>query len=462
MNVAALQRALIGAALLTEACRWTLRATPDHPEDASADVADTGAAPRLPECVEPGPEAVEGEPTGPLRSTRTLLRPTAADIGRGACLGDLDLDGSPELVVLRADAFAEVYDPRTLCLRTTLDVPPYARACLVADLDGDGGPELALAHSVRFAARLNERYEGRALDSVTAGHVEPADDRGARWRWRWPASWAFAEDRHVRGVGHVLAALDLDGDGSRELAVAGTVTTEGRTQNAFVRAWEFSPGGCAGERRCPRAAYNREFFDALDTNDLFVASIDDDPADELVVDLGCNGGGLFGVNGNWDQAPAPLASVGQPSHGALADLDGDGALDYLAATTPRCNGGFGPDTSLRWLRPVGGAYRYFTEAAHPAFPRGAQHMVTTVDALGDDRPEALQCARALDPLGDHRVRCDLYSFDAPHIDREWTWTEAEAHPDMISRLLAADIDGDGRQEALVVTQSRVHLLRWRP
>jgi len=452
--------ALVAVALLAGACRWTLRAPPDRAEDAAVDVAGVAVAPRLPECAEPGPEAIDGDPAGPLRSTRTLLRPTAADIGRGACLGDLDRDGTVELVVLRADAFAEVYDPRTLCLRATLDVPPYARACAVTDLDGDGGPELALAHSVRFAARLSERYEGRALDSVTAGHVEPADERGARWRWRWPASWAFGEDRHVRGVGHVLAELDLDGDGSRELAVAGTVTTEGRTQSAFVRAWEFSAGGCAGERRCPRAVYNREFFDALDTNDLFVASVDDDAADELVVDLGCNGGGLFGVDG-WDRAPAPLASIGQPSHGALADLDGDGSLDYLAATTPRCNGGFGPDTSLRWLRPVGGAFRYYAEAAHPAFARGAQHMVSAVDALGDARPEALQCARALDPLGDHRVRCDLYSFDAPHIDREATWTESEAHPDMISRLLAADVDGDGRPESLVVTQSRVHLLRWR-
>lgn len=458
MSPGARRSLLLGAALLAGGCRWTLRASPEPAVDAAVDAAEAATASRLPRCVDPGPEAAA---EGPL-TARTLLRPTTADVGRGACLGDLDRDGAPELVVLRADAFAEVYDPRTLCLRTTLDVPPYARACTIEDLDGDGAPELALAHSVRFAARLDERYEGRALDSVTAGHVEPADERGARWRWRWPAAWSFAEDRHVRGVGHVLVALDLDGDGARELAVAGTVTTGGRAQNAFVRAWEFAPGGCAGERRCPRAVYNREFFDALDTNDLFAVNVDGDPAEELVADLGCNGGGLFGVDATWDQAPTLLASIGQPSHGAFADLDGDGALDYLAATTPRCSGGFGPPTALRWLRPVGAAFRYYAEAPHPAFPGAAQHMVTAIDALGDRRPEALQCARALDPLADHRVRCDLYSFDAPHLDPELTWTEPEAHADMISRLLAADVDGDGRQEALVVTQSRVHLLRWAP
>jgi hypothetical protein len=452
----------IAIALLACGCRWQLRAIPE-PQDASTDGPDASASPRIAACRTAGPEPTEDAGAGALVHAATLARPTTADIGRGACLGDLDGDGTLELVVLRADAFAEAYDPRTLCFRATIEVAPFARACVIDDLDGDLKPELALAHSVRFGARLTERFEGRALDSVTAGHLEPRSADGTRWAARWPTAWAFAEDRHVRGVGHVLATLDLDRDGRRELAVAGTVTSEGRYQNAYVRAWEFSPGGgCADERVCPRAVFNQEFFDALDTNDLFVASIDADPEPELAADLGCNGGGLFAVDSSWERPATRLASVGQPSHGALADVDGDGALDYLAATTPRCNGGFGPSTALRWLRPVDGAYRYYAEAPNPAFSRAAQQMVAAIDALGDRRPEALVCSRELDPLANHRVRCDLYSFDAPHIDHEWTWTEPESHPDMISRLLVADVDGDGRDEALVITQSRVHLLRRPP
>jgi len=445
--------ALALAALTT--CRWRLRETPAR---APADAA-VPAPPRLPACLRDGPPPRPRADDGPLRATRTLDRPTAADIGRGACLGDLDGDGAEELVVLRADAFAEVYDPLTLCLRTTLAVPPFARACEVADLDGDGRPELALAHAVRFGQRLDERFEGRALDSVTAGHVEPDAPDGSRWRWRWPAAWAFAEDRHVRGVGHVLAAADLDGDGRRELAVAGTVTNAAPARGAFVRVWEFAPEGCAAERGCPRAVQQHEFFDALDTNDLFVADIDDDPGPELVADLGCNGGGVFAFDGRWDRPPRALASVGQPSHGALADVDGDGALDYLAATTPRCNGGFGPPTALRWLRPVDGALRHYAAAPHPAYPRAPQAMVAALDVIEDARPEALLCARDGDALGDQPLRCDLFALDAPHIDRVWTWTEPDAHPDMLSRLLVRDLDGDGLDDVLVVTQSRVHLLR---
>lgn len=442
------------ATLFVVGCRWQLRAPAE--EDVLDQIATDASAPRLPACAEPGPARVpNGDASAPLVYARTLVRPTTADIGRGACLGDVDGDGARELLVLRADPFVELYEPSSLCLRGTIEVPPYARACLVDDLDGDAVPELALAHSVRFAARMREHHQGRALDSVTVGHLLPPERGASRWRWQWPSQWALAEDRHVRGVGHVLVALDLDGDGDRELAVAGTVTTEERTQPAFIRAWEWSRDGCTGERACPRSVYDRPFFDALDTNDLFVVSVDSDPEPELAADLGCNGGGLFALDRVWDRAPINLASVGHPSHGAFADVDGDGALDYLAAITPRCTSG--ADSALRWLRPVDGAFRYHNEARNPEHRRAAQQMVAAIDALGDRRPEALLCSRNIDALGRFPIRCDLFSFDPPHIDLEWSWVEPEAHADMISRILVEDVDGDGREDAFVITQSRVHL-----
>ncbi|MBL8685489.1 MAG: hypothetical protein JNK05_40310 [Myxococcales bacterium] len=445
--------ALCAIAALSIGCRWTLRALPEE----SRDAATTELT--LPQCATAGPEPNASQPDGgaPLHHHVTLARPTTADIGRGACVGDLDGDATIELVVLRADAFAEVYDPRSLCLRATIDVAPYGRACLIDDLDGDGRPELAIAHSVRFGARLRETYQQRALDTVTVGHVEPPEAGSTQWRWRWPASWSLAENRHVRGVGHVLASLDLDRDGRRELAVAGTITNEERTQSAFVRAWEWSPEGCAGERACPRSVYDREFFDTLDVNDLFVVSTDEDAEPELAIDLGCNGGGLFAVDSNWSRAPTLLASVGQPSHGAFGDVDGDGRNDYLAAITPRCTSG--ADSALRWLRPRDGSYRYYTEVATIEHRRGAQIMAAAIDALGDRRPEALVCTRNIDAAGRHPIRCDLYSFDPPHIDLRWSWVEPDAHADMISRIIVADTDGDQREDAIVVTQSRVHILR---
>ncbi|MFO0563464.1 MAG: hypothetical protein U0269_35905 [Polyangiales bacterium] len=465
MSARARTRALVAIAALfaqsaTISCRWELRALPDEPDASDAMALDVAApdASALPACA-PSSEAPVREPSArdPFVHRATLVRPATVDIGRGACTGDLDGDGQRELLVLRADAFADIVDPRSLCVRSTIAVPPYGRACLVDDLDLDGAPELAIAHSIRFSARFRERYEARALDSVSVGHVARRAADSPELRWSWPTSWSLGEDRHVRGVGHVLVALDLDRDGDRELAMAGTITTEERTQQAFVRAWEFSAGACSGERRCPRSVFDRSFFDTLDTNDLFVTSVDDDPEPELVADLGCNGGGLYAVNTPWEQADfTRLAAIGQPSHGAFADVDGDRAQDYLAAITPRCGGG--ANTALRWLRREDNEFRFVNEAPNPQFARSAQAMVVAVDALGDARPEALVCSRDIALLDSHPIRCDLYSFSSLHIDHEWTWIEPEAHPDMISRLIAEDVNGDGAQDVLVVTQARVHLL----
>ena len=40
--------------------------------------------------------------------------------------------------------------------------------------------------------------------------------------------------------------------------------------------------------------------------------------------------------------------------------------------------------------------------------------------------------------------------------------EPAVHPDMLSEILVEDVDRDGRDDAIVVTQSRVHLLRGQP
>lgn len=441
-------------------CRWTLR-----PPDASAqqnasdasDADDASDASASPACVgDPPSPPSDRDERGPLVHERTLVRPTSADIGRGACLGDVDNDGHVELLVLRADPFVALYDPRTLCARGTIAVPPYGRACIVDDLDGDGSPELALAHSVRFGARMRERYDERTMDSVTVGHLGISQTDRRTITWTWPQSWALAEERHVRGVGHVLATLDLDRDGRRELAVAGTVTEETPYQNAFVRAWEWAPEGCIGERACPQSVFDNTFFDTLDTNDLFVASVDDDSEPELAFDFGCQGGGLASVD-RWDARPVLRASIGHPAHGAFADLDGDDRLDFLAPITPRCGGG--APTALRWLEPIDGAYRYLSDARNPHFEGPAQVMVATPDVLGDRRPEAFVCTRSIEATASHPVRCDLYSFDRAHIDRIWSWIEPESHPDMISRMLVIDVDHDTIDDVLVVTQSRVHLFR---
>jgi hypothetical protein len=61
-----------------------------------------------------------------------------------------------------------------------------------------------------------------------------------------------------------------------------------------------------------------------------------------------------------------------------------------------------------------------------------------------------------------RLRSDLDAFEAPHIDLVGSWTEPDALADILSRMLVADVNRDGHDDALVVTWSRVYLFRASP
>ncbi|MFO0559656.1 MAG: hypothetical protein U0269_16680 [Polyangiales bacterium] len=430
------------AALVTDA---------NDASDATVDVADAPNEPRIQRCSTAGPTPpTDPDPASRLVHAATLERPTRSNgSGRGVCLGDLDGDGVQELVALRPDATADVLDPATLCVRTTLDVPENARACVIDDLDRDGRPELALALNVRWGAHLDP--------AVVVGHVEPVDRDGRQWRVRFPSSWRLDETRNIRGIGTPITTIDLDGDGDRELVIGGTVTTDAPRSDAFVRAWEFAESpSCTGESRCPRGVYNEQ-LDALDTQTLIPAQLDADAPQELLVELGCNRGGLHRFDARWT-TPVEIGAIGQTSNGVLVDVDADGTLDFLTSTSPRCNGGYGPNSSLRWLRMSNNELRYYTEVPNPAVPRAAQTALAAMDALYDQRPELLLCSRDADNVAPFRVRCDLFSVDRPFIDREWTWSEPTAHIDMLSSIVVTDANRDGLSDAIIVTEARLHLL----
>lgn len=425
--------------------------------DVTTDSVTDAAARRFvfPACSTPSTLRPDADPRAPFHHAITIERPvTVHPNGRGVCVGDLDGDSTNELIVLRPDDRADVLDPATLCVRASIRVPELARGCVIDDFDADGEPELALAVNERHGVHL-----GAGRTAVVVGHIDPPANTASPFVLRSPMAWQIAESRNLRGIGVAIASLDLDRDGERELVVGGSVTFTPTYADAFVRGWEFSPSAsCTGERRCPRQVVDHT-FDALDTQTLLVASIDADPDDELYVEVGCNRGGLFRFDNTWPAPPAEVGVLGQPSNGAFADLDGDGALDLLTATSPRCNGGAGGDSALRWLRAEGGRFRYYTEVANPAVRRGAQAFAAPIDAMGDARPEALLCSRDADNTRPFSVRCDLFYVDTPFFDPEWTWTDpSPAQPDILSRVVVLDANRDGRQDAVVVSEARLHLL----
>jgi hypothetical protein len=266
------------------------------------------------------------------------------------------------------------------------------------------------------------------------------------------------ESRNIRGIGTVLAVLDLDINGWRELVVGGTMTTESSYSDAFVRGWEWRP---CRQGRCPQEVINHTFR-ALDVQTLLVASLDDDPEDELYVEVGCNRGGVFRFDRRWT-IPVEVGVIGNTSNGGFGDLDGDGTLDFITAVSPLCVDGLGRDAALRWLRYDAGRLLYYTEQPNPRASRALHTFAVPMDAMGDRRPEVLLCSRSRDPQQADRVRCDLFYVDTPHLDAEWTWVDpAEPIRDLLSTVLVFDGNADGRQDALVVSAHRLHLFLGRP
>lgn len=111
-----------------------------------------------------------------------------------AAVADLDLDGSPEIVVVNAPALA-AYDADGALLWETVVPSPAGRrnpggAPLIADLNGDGLPEIGVAGSDVFAA-----FDAEGTELWTAAI---SDDSARTWG----------------------AAADLDGDGAAEIVYA--------------------------------------------------------------------------------------------------------------------------------------------------------------------------------------------------------------------------------------------------
>jgi hypothetical protein len=473
---------LLASCLLIAGCQWRLPSprladvVADAPSDASdgaaidtlADATDDRAADATEDAAIPSfafPNACRDAPSRPTSDPRAPLEHVASiqremreffDSGRGVCVGDLDGDGRVEVLVPDSNGVLAVRDAATLCLRAEIAVPTLVRSCIVADLDGDRRADLALVRNERWGARL---ADGQA---VVVGRVEAhrTDAGESEYRFSSPENWRspMMESRNIRGIGTVLAVLDLDGNGRRELVVGGTMTVESPYSDAFVRGWEWRPCGLG---MCPQEVVNHTFR-ALDVQTLLVASLDDDPEDELFVELGCGRGGIFRFDRAWT-IPKEVGVIGDTSNGNFGDLDGDGTLDFITAVSPLCNDGLGRDAALRWLRYDAGRLLYYTEQSNPRASRGLHTFAVPMDAMGDRRPEVFLCSRSRDPRQTDRVRCDLFYVDTPYLDAEWTWVDPdEPIQDLLSTVLVFDGNADGRQDALVVGARRLHLFLGRP
>lgn len=311
------------------------------------------------------------------------------------------------------------------------------------------------------AASPSSERTAPAAASAPLARVIPAPALG-----RSPAPWATGADR--------VAAADLDGDGVSEIALAGASLRVVRADGAAVGEFPAAGGiyvlegigasifaGWGRTKAVPdgRASFTRYGFDGAKLTSEVVV----EPKTERAQTVAATRAGSdlllawfrdkYTVTAQrasrspagWSLAPWTEARTA-PTW-LVADVDGDGADDLVYGRTY----GDAPGSD-------GDAWLVRSDGSRVAIPttRGVR-AGCLADTDGDGRPEVV-LADGWDRDYGHKARAEL---------RVVTWREGAVASEVIdqpagdndvSRVIAADVDGDGRDEILAVTNTRLRVV----
>lgn len=370
---------------------------------------------------------------------------------------DVTGDGKPEIFFAGASAYGSATGALVeLDGVERREVARAARACLdleLGDLDGDGALELACVAGtsssgstqrlvVLDAATLAKRWEGPELalgSSIAIGNVDadPALELVAAGGYVFDGATGANEWSYGQAFGSAVATGDLDGDGIEEI-VGMDSWNRFRGFSAVLKApvWEQA---------------------TFDSDALLVADVDADGVPEIVV-----GDGQWGNVTAYRYQPATndLAIVFQldsQDHGvtsiAVADLDGDGALEIAWGSGATSSGedvfvvaGRSPAIGVEWKNtnpsqldgPFVGAKAARTSAG--GTPALLFQVANTNSGYDGSRLVRLDPA-----TGDVAVSAEMGT----------NWSRNAA-------LAVADYDGDGVDEAYAATSSLYdgYLVAW--
>jgi hypothetical protein len=401
---------------------------------------------------------------------------------------DVDNDGDSDLVRASASSFRGGPGLNVLINDGagvfTLDasgiVPPLQSSALglsVADVDGDGDVDLALANSSAERDRLlffdqsSQTFvdDGtrtplapatNRLEDVAAGDIDSDGDTDLVVARFLEQSFVYRNDGFGRfdldlgaipaGEDRTLAVAlgDVDGDGDLD-AVLGVEALVPGTGGDRVLIND-GTGNFTDETglRLPAPTESTTDIELADIDgdgdlDLIAATSFDFFAGELPTRLYRNNG-----NGVFTSVPANIPSIGvSTSQLAVADVDGDNDLDLVLANT---RGNFGSMVSQQTLLFRNDGTGVFTDESSTAMP--ADNDFSEGLALADvDGDGDLDLAIANDDFTG-AIQNRLYVNDGTGVFTDETATRLPAVADETTGIAFLDADGDGDQD-LVLAQN---------
>ncbi len=362
--------------------------------------------------------AVEAGAARGAALARTSFEDIGKDPRRGFALGDLNGDGTAEIAVAEPGAARVVVQlarpgSRVLAARASPSLVDV-QSPRIGDVDGDGRNELVVLSAT-------ERLLGIARMA--------ADGR-----------LAFPDALAVDGAPAALELADLDADGAAEICAVAT-SGEGRARTAKLLVWKGQRGAAPG---APVATTIEGL--AKEPSGLAAADLDRDGRTDLVLFvpgetevplfLVQQADGSFAAQKRAENAPGlgVLAGAG-PERFARADLDGDGRVECLVSARnfaralwfPRVREGvFEPEIAAQFNGPA---------------PDSRITGALALDWDGDGRAEVA--------LRDERTR-EILVLARPDDAEPRELARIEAGRLEFRGLQAADVDGDGRSDLVVL------------
>ena len=341
---------------------------------------------------------------------------------------DLDSDGDLDLLTNRTTWF-ENQDGRfggelQHTGSTALAVAP-------ADIDRDGDMDYFANVSGNlywYANNGTQTFTPRQISSNAPAVLNPVDldddgdvDLYGTTAWfRNNGSQSFTRiDLSPAQSGEQTTAVDMDGDGDRDVVVAST--SQGTLQ------WLENDGGESFTTRSIATI-------GITLRAVTAADVDDDGDIDVVTASGGNEGGVawYENNGAHSFTSHALDAVGWSSEAVvLSDLDADGDLDIAASGSGR----------VAWYENDGAkSFAFRMIAASP----GSHAGVMTGDLDGDGRLDLVTAGAFDAPIGWYRQSAQYDYGDAPHPYRVHLQDNGARHNavgPMLGALRDAEVDG---------------------